>query len=134
MEMKVSFPGNLRVDAEFGAFTVQTDQPGTAGGDDTAPAPFALFLASIATCAGIYVLAFLRQRGLETAGAGLTMRTSTDPETGLVGTIEMEVDLPPSFPEKYRDAVLRAVDQCTVKRHLARPPQFKVAARIAGAG
>jgi putative redox protein len=133
MEMKVSFPGNLRVDAEFGAFTVQTDQPATAGGDDTAPAPFSLFLASVATCAGIYVLAFLRQRGLETEGAGLTMRTATDPETGLVGTIEMDVHLPASFPEKYRDAVLRAVDQCAVKRHLARPPQFKVEAHIAGA-
>jgi ribosomal protein S12 methylthiotransferase accessory factor len=133
MEMQVSFPGNLRVDAELGGFTVHTDQPVTAGGDGTAPAPFALFLASIATCAGIYALAFLKQRGLETEGAGVSMRTVQDPETGLVGTIEIDVHLPESFPEKYRAAIVRAVEQCAVKRHLARPPKFVVATQIAAA-
>ena len=59
MELLIDFPGGSRVDAHFGGFTVASDQPPAA----SAPTPFALFLSSIGTCAGIYVLGFCRQRG-----------------------------------------------------------------------
>jgi putative redox protein len=130
MQMKVSFPGNLRVDAEFAGFTVCTDQPAVAGGDGTAASPFQLFLASIATCAGFYVLSFLKQRGLE-EGARVTLTTISDPDTGMVAEVRIDVDLPAGFPEKYRDAVVRAVNQCTVKRHLAQPPAITVKTAVA---
>lgn len=126
MEMKVTFPGNLRVEAGYKGFTIQTDQPVTAGGDGSAPAPFDLFLASLGTCAGIFMLAFLRQRGLSTEGAGITMTTETDPERGMIGVIGFDLHLPADFPEKYESAVVRAVEQCTVKRHLHEPPRFEV--------
>jgi putative redox protein len=127
MEMKVSFPGNLKVNADFGGFTVETDQPVLGGGDGGAPAPFDLFLASLATCGGIFMLAFLKQRGLRTEEAGLTMTTERDPATGMVSRIGFELQLPPDFPEKYEAAIVRAVEQCSVKRHLHQPPEFKVA-------
>jgi putative redox protein len=125
MEMKVSFPGDLRVNADFGGFTVETDQPVMAGGDGSAPAPFDLFLASLATCGGIFMLAFLKQRGLSTEGAGLTM-TSERVESGMVGKVAFELQVPPDFPEKYERAIVRAVDQCSVKRHLHQEPDFEV--------
>ena len=52
MEMVISFPGGKRVDAEFGGMVIQTDQPPQGGGEGSAPTPFALFLASMGTCAG----------------------------------------------------------------------------------
>jgi putative redox protein len=61
-EIKVTFPGGLRVDAEYKGFVIKTDQPVKHGGSGTAPAPFDLFLASIAACAGFYVVAFCRER------------------------------------------------------------------------
>ena len=67
-EFVIDFPGGARVDAHFGPYTVKTDQPPSGGGQGSAPAPFSLFLASIGTCAGIYVLGFCRQRGLPTDG------------------------------------------------------------------
>jgi putative redox protein len=132
MEMKVSFPGNLRVDAEFAGFTVHTDQPAASGGGGTEPSPFQLFLASIATCAGFYVLSFLKHRGIE-EGAGVTLTSVSDPNTGMVAEVRIDVALPAGFPEKYRDAVVRAVDQCTVKRHLAQPPRITVTTAVAEA-
>jgi len=131
MEMTVTFPGNLKVDAEYGGFTIRTDQPVAAGGDESAPAPFSLFLASIGTCAGIYLLSFLKQRGLDTQRAGVTMRTVQDPETGLIGTIELDLNLPDDFPEKYNAAVVRAVELCAVKRHLVDPPEFVITTKAA---
>lgn len=126
MEMIVDFPGGARVDAHFNDFTVKTDQPPSGGGENSAPAPFALFLASIATCAGIYVLGFCRNRGLPTDGIRIIQRSLRNPQTGLVGQIEMEIQVPPSFPEKYYEALVRSADQCAVKKHLENPPKFNV--------
>ena len=132
MEMKVRFPGNMSVDAEFAGFTVHTDQPLSAGGDATGPSPFQLFLASIATCAGFYVLSFLKKRGIE-EGASVTLTSVADPDTGMVVDVLIDVSLPAGFPEKYREAVVRAVNQCTVKRHLAQPPTITVRTAVAEA-
>lgn len=125
MDMEVYFPGNKRVHARYKGFVIETDQPTGAGGDNSAPAPFDLFMASIGTCAGIYVLSFLDQRGLSTRGAGIILRQERDPETKLVAKISLEIKLPVDFPDKYRDAVIRAAEQCAVKRHLDRPPIFE---------
>ena len=133
MEMTVSFPGGARVDAQFGPHTIRTDQPARAGGDDSAPAPFALFLASIGTCAGIYVLGFCQQRGIPTKDIKIVQRMHSDRMTGLVGQIDLEIQLPPDFPAKYKDAVIRSADQCAVKKHLEHPPVFNITARSSAA-
>lgn len=126
MEMEVSFPGGARVDASFGGYTVQTDQPPQGGGEGAAPTPFALFLASLATCAGIYILGFLRQRGLPSEGVRLRQQTLSDPMTGMVGRIEVVIEVPAEFPEKYLPAMVRAAELCAVKKHMDHPPEFVV--------
>ncbi len=126
MEMLIDFPGGSKVDAHFGPFTVKTDQPP----DATAPAPFAVFLASIGTCAGIYVLGFCQQRGLPTEGIRLIQRTHSDPLTGLVGKIELEIQVPPEFPEKYLPSLIRSAELCAVKKHLEKPPKFDINTKV----
>jgi len=127
MEMVIDFPGGARVDAHFGPFTVKTDQPPSA----SAPTPFAVFLASIGTCAGIYVLGFCRQRGLPTEGMRIIQRMHSNPFTGMVEKIDLEIQVPPEFPEKYYEAVVRAAELCAVKKHFENPPQFEIVARQA---
>jgi putative redox protein len=131
MDMNVYFPGGKRVYADYKGFTIETDQPVTAGGGDSAPSPFDLFMASIGTCAGIFALGFMQQRGIPTDDAGVMVAPRVSPETGLIGAIDIELRLPPEFPEKYRGAIVHAVNQCTVKRHLAAPPEFAVTTTVA---
>ena len=126
MEMTIRFPGGARVDAEIGPYTVHTDQPRESGGAGSAATPFATFLASIGTCAGIYVLGFCRQRGLPSDGIRIVQRLDTDRATGMVKRIGLEIHVPPSFPEKYRAALIRAAEQCAVKKHLEAPPRFEI--------
>ncbi len=120
MEMEITFPGGLEVDANLGSMVIPTNQ------DGTAPAPFALFLASIGTCAGIYVLSFCQQRGLPTENIRIIQRMQTNPFTRMVEKVELDIQVPPIFPEKYKAAVIRAADQCAVKKHLENPPVFDV--------
>jgi len=132
MEMKVDFPGGVRVAAHFGNFTVNTDQPVKVGGEDTAPAPFELFLASLATCAGYYVLGFCKARGISTEGIKLVQTTEDNPATKMTSKITIEIQLPPGFPQNYTSAVIRAAESCFVKKHLENPPAFEVLTSICG--
>lgn len=126
MEMEIVFPGGARVDAHMGNLVVETNQ------DGSAPAPFGLFLASIGTCAGIYVLSFCKHRGLSTEGVKVVQRVHSDPATRMVDRVELDIVVPPDFPEKYHEALVRAADQCAVKKHLEKPPAFEVRTRVAG--
>jgi ribosomal protein S12 methylthiotransferase accessory factor len=129
-DIKVTFPGGLRVDAEYKGRVIQTDQPVYQGGEGTAPAPFDLFLASLATCAGFYVITFCQKRGISTESASLVMKTEKNPESKRIEKISIEIQLPPEFPEKYKSAVIKAVDTCTVKAHILNPPQFETEVKI----
>jgi putative redox protein len=126
MKIDIRFPGGSRVDASFDSQTVRTDQPRAGGGDSSAPTPFATFLASIGTCAGIYVLGFCRQRGIPTEELHLTQEMEVDPVTGMVSKIRLDIHLPPGFPEKYRSALILSAQQCAVKKHLEHPPRFEI--------
>jgi ribosomal protein S12 methylthiotransferase accessory factor len=127
MEILIDVPGGHRVDAHFGPFTVPTDQSPQA----SAPTPFATFLASVGTCAGIYVLGFCQQRGLSTDGMKITQSVHSNPMTGMVEKIDLEIHLPAGFPEKYKDAIIRAAEQCAVKKHFENPPRIVVTSEIA---
>lgn len=120
MEMEIVFPGGLQVDAVMGDLVIETNQ------DGSAPAPFGLFLASIGTCAGIYVLSFCKQRGLPTDNIKIVQRMHSNPFTRMIEKVELDIQLPPDFPDKYKDAVIRSAELCAVKKHLEQPPQFDV--------
>ncbi|MGB9663787.1 MAG: OsmC family protein [Ignavibacteria bacterium] len=126
--MEIVFSGNKRVDAIFNGQIIKTDQPIQAGGDGTAPAPFDLFLASIGTCAGIYVLGFCQARGIPTDGIKLIQKMNYNFQKRLFDKIEVEIILPPDFPEKYKAAVVNAAENCAVKKHLLNPPELIVKA------
>ena len=126
MELLIDFPGGSRVDAHFGSFTVATDQPPVA----SAPTPFALFLSSIGTCAGIYVLGFCRQRGLPADDIRIVERVHSNPYNGMVEQIDLEIQVPPSFPEKYRDSLIHSAELCAVKKHLEKPPKFEITTKV----
>lgn len=126
MEMLIDFPGGSRVDAHFRGFTVPTDQPPA----PSAPMPFDLFLASIGTCAGIYVLGFCQQRGIPTEGVHIVQRVHSNSTNGMVEEIDLDIIVPPTFPKKYYDSLVRSAELCKVKKHLEKPPKFNIATKV----
>ncbi len=125
MEMEIALTGGKKVEASFKGFTVQTDQPVKVQGDNSAPPPFDLFLASIGTCAGYYVLIFCQKRDLPTDDIKVLLKTEGEKR---VDKIKIEVILPASFPEKYKEAVIKSANSCTVKKHILEPPEFEIVA------
>ena len=130
MNINIRFPGGKRVDAVFDGFVVHTDQSASHGGQGTAPEPYDVFLASIASCAGAYLLAFCQARDIPIAGIELSQEAHFDPATHRVASVQLKLVLPPTFPEKHRAGIVRAIEGCKVRKTLALPPSFGVGVHI----
>lgn len=126
MNMKITFAGGVKVDARFQDHTVHTDQPIAEGGAGSAPAPFDLFLASLGTCTGYYVLKFCQKNSLPTKEITLALRDERNPDNHSLERIHIDIRVPNDFPEKYRKALVRSAELCTVKRTLENPPKFDI--------
>jgi ribosomal protein S12 methylthiotransferase accessory factor len=126
MDLLIDFPGGARVDAHFKGFTVKTDQPIIDGGEDSAPPPFDYFLASLGTCAGIYISGFCRSRGIPTNDIRIVQHNEFEPTKHMLTQVTFDIQLPPDFPERYKPAVMRAAEMCKVKKHLEHPPAFEI--------
>lgn len=124
--MQIRFPGGKKVQAVYDDMTVLTDQPVIDGGSGSAPSPFDLFLASIGTCTGYYVLSFCQKNNIPTEQIKLTAQFLRNPATHLVENITIDIQVPKDFPEKYKSAVIKSAGLCTVKRHLEQPPQIDI--------
>ncbi len=118
MPIDILFDGNKKVNALIDGFTVKTDQPVQSGGDNSAPTPFSMFLASLGTCAGIYVKGFCDQRGIDTSDFRISMDYVYDPVQKMIAKFIMDIHVPVDFPEQYEAAVIKTASLCAVKRHL----------------
>lgn len=130
MEIEITFPGGKRVDAAVNGFSIKTDQPLQGGGDGSAPTPFALFLASVGTCAGIYVLGFCQQRDIPTDDIRIRQSMAFNPTTRMVERVDLDIDLPADFPKRYEPALIRSAELCAVKKHLEKPPAFNIQTHV----
>jgi len=124
--MEIILPGGKKVDALYKDFTIKTDQPKQVGGEGSAPSPFDLFLASLGTCAGFYVLSFCQSRDVATEGIKLRLNVEWNNQAHLISKVSIQVELPSDFPDKYKVAVVRAAESCTVKKHLQNPPEIQI--------
>ncbi len=124
--VEVGFPGGKQVDARIGDAVIKTDQSVKNGGEGSAPEPFQLFLASIATCSGIYALEFCQARKISTEGMAFTMVCDFDPETRLYKKMTLNLKLPDGFPKKHEAAIIRSMDLCAVKKHIINAPEFEI--------
>lgn len=124
--MEITLDGGKVVTAHINGKTIKTDQSVRNGGGGTAPEPFELFLASIGTCAGIYVKSFCDQRGIPAEGIKIIQSVVFDPEKRVPSTIKLDIQLPAGFPEKYKAAVINAAELCLVKKTINSVPEFQV--------
>ena len=124
--MEITFDGGKVVTAHSHGHVIKTDQPVHSGGQNSAPSPFELFLASIGTCAGIYVKSFCDNRSILTDNIKIIQTAEYDEETGLPVNIKLDIKLPSDFPDKYKEAVISVAELCKVKKSMGAPPVFEV--------
>ena len=125
-EMEINFSGGHKVDAQYHGFTIKTDQPVEGGGDGSAPTPFSLFLASLGTCAGYYILTFCQKHGIPTKDIKVIAHIDRNADTHMVEDYSIAIHVPKEFPMQYKTALVKSAESCIVKKHLTKPPLFTI--------
>jgi putative redox protein len=123
-ELTINLKGNMKVDADIRGFTVSTDQRKDDDGDNSAPTPLELFFASIGTCAGVNIAFFCIERELPYKNIDIRMVVERDDKTHAVKKVNMNIRVPSDFPDKYKGALLKAVDACAVKKTIKAQPEI----------
>jgi putative redox protein len=123
--INVTYVGGDRLRIEVRGHSVIADQPVEDGGDDTAPTPTEMFVASLAACVAFYAERFLRRNGLPTEGLTITSDYSWAENPHRVGGIDIQVDAPGLTPAKL-EAFSRVIEHCTVHNSLQIPPEVVV--------
>lgn len=122
----VTWDGGVRFTADVRGHKVVVDQPQKAGGQDSAPMPLELVPTSLGTCVALFVQQFLVTRGLDASGLTVEVQTVGAANPHRIGKFEVAVKIPGGVPEKYREAVRRAAEGCTVHHTLTHQPEIAV--------
>jgi uncharacterized OsmC-like protein len=122
----VSHLGGDRFDIQVGGHTIRVDQPVRNGGDDTAPTPTELLVASLASCVAFYARRFLGRHGLSTDGLTVDAAYELADRPARVASMDLKLTVPPSTPEARLRALLAVATHCTVHNTLTEPPAIAI--------
>ena len=124
--VSVTHQGGDRFEIDVRGHRIRVDQPESMGGEDTAPTPTELFVASLASCSAFYARRYLSRHDLPVEG----LRVETAYEMGTapsrVSAFEVKVHLPAGIPAERHAALIAMVSHCTVHSTLTHEPEVTI--------
>ena len=110
--------GVCRFSATFAKYgkTVETDATKDHGGEDTSYSPIDLTLAALVNCTGTLMAIKARAIGLDPTGMTVSGDYAMVP--GRIGSVTMDATIPCAPDEKGRQGIIRAANNCPVRKSL----------------
>jgi len=124
--MRVEHRGGDQFDISVRGHVITVDQPVKDGGDDTAPTPTELFVASLASCVAFYARRYLARHSLPTEGLAVEATFDMGSRPARVAGITLRVILPDGVPAERRDPLLAVATHCTVHNTLETTPDVSI--------
>jgi len=132
--MRVEHAGGDKFDINVRGHIIRVDQPVKDGGDDTAPTPTEMFIASLASCVAFYARRYLARHNLPTDGLAVEATFDMGARPARVAGIDLRLIVPDGVPAERRDPLLAVATHCTVHNTLASTPQVSITLAPAVAG
>jgi uncharacterized OsmC-like protein len=125
--MDVRFVAGEAYEVAVRGHRLVVDQPADAGGQDSAPTPTELFVASLATCVAFYAGRYLTRHGYSREGLAVSVGydMATDRPARVRG-VRLRVHVPDGVPPQRWAALRAVVSHCTVHNSLAVPPSVTI--------
>ena len=98
--------------------------PLTARGKDTGPTPPELFIASLASCVGMYLVFYCEKAKLDPAG--IKIETNYEKTADRIVKISVEFSLPSAQSEKERREALIWAEKCLIHNTINHKPEIKI--------
>jgi len=111
----------VRFDAE-GNYAITHEGRVIAPGPGPLPAPPVLFLGSLAACAGLFAVNYMKARGLPCDGLNVVGEAGHADDPRRLVDVRLHVLLPHPIEERHIAPLRRSVDLCTLKNSLTHPP------------
>lgn len=124
--MRVEHRGGDKFDIAIRNHVVSVDQPVELRGEDSAPTPTELFIASLASCVAFYARRYLARHQLSSDGLVVEAQFTLATKPSRVGRIDISLQLPEGFPAERRDALLAVATHCTVHNSLETVPEVEI--------
>src|SRR5665811_1187586 len=124
--MRVEHRGDDKFDINIRGHLVRVDQPVKDGGQDTAPTPTELFIASLASCVAFYARRYLTRHDLPTEGLAVEATFAMGAKPARVAGIDLRLIVPEGVPADRLDAMLAVATHCTVHNTLASEPDVSI--------
>jgi putative redox protein len=124
--MDVVFRSGERYEVTLRGHRVTVDQPAALGGDDGAPTPTELFVASLATCVAFYAGRYLTRHRHPRDGLGVSVAYRMADRPARVADVRLTVRVPKDLPAARWPALQAVVSHCTVHNSLVTPPAVRI--------
>lgn len=129
IEVNVKHEGAVKFAIEARGHRVLCDQPRENGGADEGMTPPEFFLASIASCAAFYAVAYLKKKQLERPGVSVRVTAEKAGPPAHLDRFRIEVDVPGSLSDEDRAGVEQSVHRCLIHQTLLRVPAIDIEIR-----
>jgi putative redox protein len=125
--MDVRFVAGEAYEVTVRGHRLLVDQPAEAGGQDGAPTPTELLVASLATCVAFYAGRYLTRHGYGRDGLAVSVgyEMASDRPARVSG-IRLTVRVPAILPPQRWAALRAVVSHCTVHNSLTVPPSVTI--------
>ena len=125
MEMIVKHKGGMKLVVDTGRHKIVSDQPDK-GGKDEAPTPPELFIASPATCAGVYAIFYCQRHKIPYEGLEIKTKWEKEQSPLRIGSVLMRISLPDGCPDEHKEKLHSMMEKCMVHNSLKIPPMVEI--------
>ena len=106
-----------KVEVRVNNFKVHTDMPREAGGENSAPNPFEMFMASFLACQGVFAMSYIEKNAMNKQDFSFRAQPVFD-DKGLITKMTTIVKIPSDFPKEKEAAFINVLKTCKVGKHL----------------
>ncbi|MDP2981499.1 MAG: OsmC family protein [Candidatus Omnitrophota bacterium] len=124
---EVKYIDGKKFSAQNRKHAVIVDQPEDNGGNDQGPTPPELFVDSLGSCIGVYVLAFCKNTGLNPNGMKIILdweKASDKPAR--IKNINVKIELPNADVGARKAALLKVAESCMIHETIKHQPEINI--------
>lgn len=126
MEMKIAYKGGKKFIATCRGQQIIIDLPVEQEGNDEGMTPPETFIASLASCMGVYVLNYCRNVKINPNNMLLSVSWDKASNPARINNIKVEIRLPKMLDQERREALIKVAEHCLVHNTIHTPPKLEV--------
>ena len=125
-ELKIDYLGGIGFQAKARGHAMTIDLAKEKGGLDQGMNPPEVFIASLGSCIGVYVVRYCQNAGLNTEGLNIAMAWKLSDDKHKISEINIGISLPNAEVGKREKAIMEVARHCLIHNTILGQPRIQV--------